>query len=601
MAAAGGARPITDTDLRALVFEKIEALRPKLLDLTARNPLIRVRLSGTSNSYVRVVDELPDVLFIRLLDGSSMVIAPLPPLDDEPKDEQTKTFRDALSALQQTDEAFRKASEALDPNEPDYLDHLRKLERQLRDQVRAELGMPPRPTGKDPASLTAHAKSHGITPSYDLPIPSPDSQNDRHLDDEIQTLQLPRDLERRMNSILSKSRTWRQETGINVLQAAFGILEWSDPNSRDTNISPLIVLPVGIQARKSARGVEYSVAGLGENPETNGVLRERLKRDYGLDLPEYTSGSVEDYLDEVAKLEPAIPVWRVRRQIVFGIFPSARLAMYHDLDTTEADFFDNEIIRSLLGGTDPDEESPFAPVHDVDSIDDRGELPLTVMDADSSQLSVLVDIARENNLAVEGPPGTGKSQTIVNAIAGALASGKKVLFVAEKLAALDVVRSRLQAVGLGEFVLALQANRSSREEVISSLRSRLDLRNLSSPRDFEAKREQLRKVRRDLAVYIDVLSTEFGSTELTVHQILGKAIATADKLKKLPTEVRDTGLVPDLAFNAACRREIHECFIEFETARLDASVGQDTWSGVTTTVLAPFQANEVLEIARQAG
>ncbi len=84
----------------------------------------------------------------------------------------------------------------------------------------------------------------------------------------------------------------------------------------------------------------------------------------------------------------------------------------------------------------------------------------------SSQFSTLVDIADGKNLAVEGPPGTGKSQTIVNAIAAAILEGKRVLFVAEKMAALEVVKSRLEAIGLGEFILPLQAERSTREQVI---------------------------------------------------------------------------------------------------------------------------------------
>ena len=125
------------------------------------------------------------------------------------------------------------------------------------------------------------------------------------------------------------------------------------------------------------------------------------------------------------------------------------MAMYHDIDPNHQAFPDSEIVRSLLAGSSAETALPFAEEYNVDEPSIENCVPCVVMDTDSSQFSTLVDIANGKNLAVEGPPGTGKSQTIVNAIAAALADGKKVLFVAEKLAALNVVRARLEAVGLG--------------------------------------------------------------------------------------------------------------------------------------------------------
>ena len=93
-------------------------------------------------------------------------------------------------------------------------------------------------------------------------------------------------------------------------------------------------------------------------------------------------------------------------------------------------------------------------------------MPHLVLDADSSQFSALVDIQRGKDLSIEGPPGTGKSQTIVNAIIAAISSGKKVLFVAQKLAALEVVLARIKSLGLDDFVLPLQDTRTSRGKLI---------------------------------------------------------------------------------------------------------------------------------------
>src|SRR5690606_31426167 len=140
------------------------------------------------------------------------------------------------------------------------------------------------------------------------------------------------------------------------------------------------------------------------------------------------------------------------------------------------------------------------------------------------------------NLAVEGPPGTGKSQTIVNAIAAALSNGKKVLFVAEKLAALNVVKSRLEAVGLGEFLLPLQAERSTREQVIESIRERLEMRSGPTIKDYDIKLDEYRKARDQIAKYIDLMQRTFRETSFTVREILGKAIASDAQLAGISSE-----------------------------------------------------------------
>ena len=86
-------------------------------------------------------------------------------------------------------------------------------------------------------------------------------------------------------------------------------------------------------------------------------------------------------------------------------------------------------------------------------------------DADASQRTVLTAIRKGGNLVVQGPPGTGKSQTIANAIAETLARGKTVLFVSEKLAALQVVAKRLRAAGLGEFCLEAHGHGGDKKAV----------------------------------------------------------------------------------------------------------------------------------------
>lgn len=135
---------------------------------------------------------------------------PLPDIDDDPKDEEAKKFRDALSAARLTDDNFLRELEAVERDADDYLDRTRAIERSLKDHLRAELGMPPRPQRAD-INLMQHARNNGVTPSYELPSPDGDDVKEHHADDDIQTLLLPKDLERKLNNVTSKCRTWIQE------------------------------------------------------------------------------------------------------------------------------------------------------------------------------------------------------------------------------------------------------------------------------------------------------------------------------------------------------------------------------------------------------
>jgi very-short-patch-repair endonuclease len=583
-------------DIADLVKTRIESIRPKLLDLTRRNPLIATKLTPRSNSHIRVVDELPDVLFSRLANGQKMRFVPLPELNEDPQDENAPGFRDALIAARHTDDEYKAESEKLDANSPDFPNRSRIIERELKDRIREFLKMPTREAGRE-ANVAQHARNHGITPSYDLPALEEEHEDGRHTDDNIQTLQLPRDLERKLNAMFGKGKTWEQETGINVLHAAFGFLEWTEPKSRDSNLSPLIVMPVVVERRRTRDGLEFWVSGTGEDSESNGVLAEKFRRDFGIELPPYLGGSAEEYLTEIGSQTPKTMTWRVRRQVVFGVFPSARMAMYRDLDPEETNFDDNDIIRALLAGKETTSLAPYAEDYETDSQENELKVPLIVRDADSSQVSTLIDVADGKNVSVEGPPGTGKSQTIVNAIAAALAVGKKVLFVAEKTAALDVVKSRLEAVGLGEFILALQAGSSTREQVMDSIRKRIDIRQGRSPRDFELSVDSLRKTRAEMAEYIALMTKKFDDTNFTVHEIIGKGISTANQIERLPSEVRTAENVPERRYSAEIVREIVEKGFSLDKALLEVRNADNYWSGTQITHLAPFQADKILMIA----
>jgi hypothetical protein len=594
-----GAMSGSKQDLDELVRQKVEGLRPKLLDLSRRNPLISTKLSPRSNSHIRIVDELPDVLFYNLSNNQEMRLMPLPPLEDDPRDEQTDAFSDAVSNGRLIDEAYLAEAEKISPSADDYTSQSRELERRLKDRVREHLGMPPRAT-KTETNILQHARNNGITPSYELPSPDEKHEDGRHTDTDIQTLLLPKELERKLNGLNAKCQTWIQETGMNVLHIAYGLLEWSEPGATESSFAPLILAAAQMEKRRTREGIAFWISGTGDEPEVNGVLAEKLRLDFHIELPPFDGSSVEAFLASIAALSPKTLTWKVRRQVVMGVFPSARMAMYHDLNTQDRSFEHNEIVQSLLAGTNSDSASPFADEYNVDDPSIERKVPCLVLDADSSQFSALADIADGKSLAVEGPPGTGKSQTIVNAIAAALADGKKVLFVAEKLAALNVVKSRLEAVGLGEFLLPLQAERSTREQVIESIRTRAEMRPERASRDYESKLEEFRRVREMLARYIAIITEEFENTDLTVHEILGRSIASDGRLASVPLAIFDECQIPPAIMRRNGLTQLQALGDRVEKGYVRASEFPSEWRGTQLVHAERFAIERACDLASRA-
>lgn len=527
---------LTDENIE-LVAAKLQELRLRLLDSTRRNPLINMRFTPASTSFIRVVDELPDILRHNLSQGRQMRLSALPALEDELPDEQSDTFRDALFIARQEDQNYIAEVERIDPDGAKAEEKLLKAERTLKDRIREKLGLPPRQT-KDAPSLAEHARLHGVEPSYILPLPGDEHHDGRHADDDIQTLLLPDRLQRSAKSILEKGRSFERETGVNVLHAAFGILEWKSPDENDRFISPLLLLEIRIERKQSPQGPEFYLSGV-DQVMINTNLALKLLNEKKLELPAYEGGSVEDYFETVERAAPSGWSWKVRREVCVGIFPSSKIAMYHDLDPEKRPVAEEETVVRLLATTGVG-DGAYAETYATDDPEVASKVPYVVMDADASQYSALVDVADQKNLAIEGPPGSGKSQTIVNLIASALADGKKVLFVAEKLTALDVVRNRLDAAGLGNFILPLQAGRGTTETVYESIEARLEMSRMPGPgrESFNSRQRALERDRAILQGYLDALGAMLGSTGLSIHQIIGHAIATAELREALPREIR---------------------------------------------------------------
>lgn len=323
-----------------------------------------------------------------------------------------------------------------------------------------------------------------------------------------------------------------QEQGINTLFLALGMLQWKDEESPEFRFAPIVLVPVRLE-RKSARSF-WQLTATDEDCGFNLSLAEKLK-ELGIRLPAAPAlETVEDLEKTFALLEEAVaekPGWAVARdRAAVGFFSFGKFLMYKDLDPEAwpegGKPGDHPVLGALLRDGFRDRGGAVPPAVMIDAVRPPGKT-MEVMDADGSQAEALAEAAAGRSLVIQGPPGTGKSQTISNLIAEAVSVGKRVLFVAEKLAALEVVKRRLEAAGLGELCLELHSNKASKKEVAAELGRTLALGRPKAPAGAEGRLAELREA---LNRYATAASTPVGSSEVTPY----RAIGVLERLGVLP-------------------------------------------------------------------
>lgn len=307
----------------------------------------------------------------------------------------------------------------------------------------------------------------------------------------------------RLRGLAHKARTITDETGANNLYLALGTLVW-DLDGR-TLRSPLILVPVVLKPAR--RGGHYRLSLDESGTSTpNYCLVEKLRQTHGLTVP----GLVDPAEDGAGiDLDAAFDATRraiAERGLNFRVEPTAHLSilqfakfrLWKDLDENWSTFASNPLVAHLLHTpTEPFADPVPEPVtHDLDGLDEQCPVP-----ADASQLRAVADAVAGRTFVLEGPPGTGKSQTITNLLAHAVSEGRRVLFVAEKRAALDVVQKRLDAVGLGPLCLDLHDKGSKPVAVRQRIAAALDHTVAVDTVDHEARVEETRAARRALTRY----------------------------------------------------------------------------------------------------
>ncbi len=404
----------------------------------------------------------------------------------------------------------------------------------------------PEPSVLEYEGKKPEAKVYAATLGFDTSAefePNGESARGRRLHG-IQTLLYPPELEKQLRKISGEAHMAIEETGSNMLFMIFGFLEFYDSEDSDRALlAPLLALPVELikgSIDPETRTYKYTVQHNGEDLTENHTLKEKLRRDFLLSIPEFdedTDGP-ESYFKKIDRAISKRRRWRVRRQLSLGMLSFGKLAIWTGLNTKKyPKLLENELIQSVFSGK---VSGNGCSLQSEDyNIDEHPEGNLQfIFDADSSQHSAIIDVLAGKNLVINGPPGTGKSQTITNIIACSLARGKKVLFVSEKLAALEVVRRRLNMANLGHFCLELHSHKTQKKKLLEDIEDRIDT-VFPPPGQLANKLSLLRRKKEQLSRYAELMGSSVGNKlGLTIHQIFWAAERRRQELDDYASEVR---------------------------------------------------------------
>nr|WP_281361551.1 DUF5797 family protein [Natronomonas gomsonensis] len=333
-----------------------------------------------------------------------------------------------------------------------------------------------------------------------------------------------------LSQIERRNKQYLRERGVDSLYLSLGMLRWfSVDHTDDANRSPLFLAPVELEEKTIQDGEkhDYVLKPKAEGLRLNPALRKKLAAERDISLPADTALSLTEIdaaFETVYETLRGFDRWTVQPDVVLGIFDFTKFSLYTDLERNRTTIKNNPIIQALNGDMEPIREAegdittPAASELDdvVDPID-----TYQVLDADSSQQEAIEAAKRGKSFVLQGPPGTGKSQTISNIIAEKLAAGERVLFVSEKQAALDVVKNRLDDVGLGRFCLEVHGEKATNTDVLGSLETELKAPQIK-PADDRAKRlRKLRERRETINQYGQHLFFSPTGWDLTAYQAFG--------------------------------------------------------------------------------
>jgi len=343
-----------------------------------------------------------------------------------------------------------------------------------------------------------------------------------------------------------------QEQGINTLFCAFGFCKWYDPEKpNDPLKAPLVLVPVKL-TRLTVNG-PYKIQRFEEDIIINPAFLKKLK-EFGMtvnELEDLSPISDEEQEDENNALETEagnklnvlkkylehftekIKIqrgWEILEECYLGLFNYHKFVMYKDLEKNEKMIAENPFLKAIATGIyDPTDKAAQENPLELDHIPYENQYQ--VLDADSSQLEAIEEVKKGKDMVIQGPPGTGKSQTIVNIISELIANDKKILFVSEKQAALNVVKKRLEEKNLAPFCLELHSKKASKEEVYNQFEEILKISEVNE--SYEEKEDgfdfkRLSELRNKLIEISGIFNKRYGNLFLNTFDVYNELIDLTD-------------------------------------------------------------------------
>jgi len=581
------------------IARRLDAARRDLLELSTRNRLLSTPRRRKRSRSLEIVDEKSDEVFRLLVEkGKAMTFDPAPDKPEEPAPQDPPSTPAEPSVEQGSAGAlFRQPDEAGDEQE--------------LPQTQGELPKdgPKKRSGEFPGELPPETSPE--TPPKNLPelpgeLPGGEAiALKRYTDRKLQTILSSADLQKRLLRTFYDARTSQQEQGVNTLYLALGFLKWfEDDKSDKERYAPLLLIPVSLE-RKNARTRFLLRHDEGEIA-TNLSLQAKLRAEFNVELPDvpedqedFTPGR---YFEQVRQAVKGAARWEVLGDdVVLSFFSFSKFLMYRDLDAenwaSDQPLAEHPLLNQLLGDAGFPDEPPI--IDDQTSLDEviSPQQMIHVVPADTSQSIAIEAVRQGRNLVVQGPPGTGKSQTIANLIAAAVKEGKRVLFVAEKMAALEVVKRRLTNVGLGEMCLELHSHKARKRAVLDDLKHTLALGGPKT-KPTELYFQKLTEARDTLNRHAEALHAPIADSGVTPYQAIGQLV----RLRAADVDPAEFTLDEPVSWTAGqaadARKQLGELLEQIAVLTADSGVdapAQHPWRGAAVASILPMDLDRLIE------
>ncbi|MGN0879398.1 MAG: DUF3320 domain-containing protein [Oligosphaeraceae bacterium] len=417
------------------------------------------------------------------------------------------------------------------------------------------------------------------------------------------------ELNRRLVALARQSRTDLEEGGVNTLFLAIGFLQWLVPGQPKPHRAPLLLMPVRLTRQTPTR--THALTRLDEETVVNETLLELLRSQFRIAIPGVsplpTDASGVDIPCVLQLFRQAIahlPGWDILEEAALGLFSFGKFVMWTDLTSRADELARNPLVRHLMTGEGLfDDGIQVFPPEELERHLNPAEL-FCPLSADASQLNAVLTSALGKSFVLHGPPGTGKSQTITNLIAHNLALGRRVLFVSEKKAALDVVHRRLSAIGLRPFCLELHSSKAGRAEVLRQFAEALAVPDQHEPQDWKRLTDELAAQRDALSAYVTALHRTYPNG-LSAWQCLNGDLDTPD----IPNGILPPGLTEQSAETLARQRRAAAALVQAwqatstQSLRQLACVSTQPWSPQLERTLADVAtalADALADVLRRA-